>query len=136
MTIIEKAQIQRQNLIKAAQSLDDKDASVVPEFFGRLAANGALVPVGTRINWNGTLKRAAVDLWDTTENNPDNVPSLWEDIEYRDGIRIIPEVITVGKAFAKDELGWWGDTIYKSLRDANVHTPAQYPAGWEHQTIN
>jgi hypothetical protein len=136
MTIIEKAQIQRQNLIKAAQSLDDKDASVVPEFFGRLAANGALVPVGTRINWNGTLKRAAVDLWDTAENNPDNAPLLWEDIEYRDGIRIIPEVITVGKAFAKDELGWWGDIIYKSLRDANVHTPEQYPAGWEYQTIN
>ena len=131
MTITEKARIQRQNLIKAAQSLDDKDASLVPEFFEQLSGNGALISVGTRINWNGTIKRAAVDLWDRAENNPDNAPSLWEDIAYRDGIRIIPEVITVGKAFAKDELGWWGDTIYKSLRDANVYTPVQHPAGWE-----
>lgn len=131
MTITERARIQRQNLIKAAQSLDDKEASVVPEFFAQLAEDGNLITAGTRINWNGTIKRAAVDLWDRAEYNPDNAPSLWEDIEYRDGIRIIPEVITVGKAFAKDELGWWGDTIYKSLRDANVHTPEQYPAGWE-----
>ena len=93
----------------------------------------SVISVGTRINWRGTLKRASVDLWDRAEYNPDNAPSLWEDIAYRDGIRIIPEVITVGKAFAKDELGWWGDTIYKSLRDANVHTPEQYPAGWEKQ---
>lgn len=133
MTITERARIQRQNLIKASQSLDDKEASITPEFFARLNNDGALISVGTRINWNGTLKRAAVDLWDTPDNNPDNAPSLWEDIAYRDGIRIIPETITSGTAFAKDELGWWGDTIYKSLREANVHTPEQYPAGWEAQ---
>ena len=131
MTITEKARIQRQNLIKAAQSLDDKDASVVPEFFACLARDGSLITAGTRINWRGTLKRAAVDLWDRAEYNPDNAPSLWEDIAYRDGIRIIPDAITVGTMFAKDELGWWGDTLYKSLIDANVHTPEQYPMGWE-----
>lgn len=133
MTITERAKLQRQNIIKASQSLDDKEASITPELFAKLNNSGALIPVGTRINWNGTLKRAAVDLWDTTENNPDNAPSLWEDIAYRDGIRIIPDTITVGTMFAKDELGWWGGTIYKSLREANVHTPEQYPMGWEKQ---
>jgi len=133
MTITERARIQRQNLIKAAQSLDDKEASVVPEFFAQLAEDGNLITAGTRINWNGTIKRAAVDLWDRAENNPLNAPSLWEDIAYREGIRIIPEVITVGTAFTLNELGWWGDTLYKSLRDANVHTPEQYPSGWEAQ---
>ena len=133
MTITERARIQRQNLIKAAQSLDDKEASVVPEFFAQLAEDGNLITAGTRINWNGTIKIAAVDLWDRVENNPINAPSLWEDISYREGIRIIPEVITVGTAFTLNELGWWGDTIYKSLHDANVHTPEQYPSGWEAQ---
>lgn len=33
---------------------------------------------------------AAADLWDTAENNPENVPTLWEDIMYHDGYRIIP----------------------------------------------
>lgn len=130
MTITEKARRQRQNIVKAAQSLDDKEASTTPELFGQLAEDGALIPVGTRINWRGTLKRAAVDLWDRAENNPDNAPSLWEDIAYRGGVRIIPETITVGTTFKKNELGWWGDTLYESLIDANVWTPEQNPSGW------
>ena len=115
----------------AAASLDDKTASEGAMLFPRLKQNGALVPAGTRINWNGTVKKAAVDLWDTAENTPDNAPSLWEDIAYREGIRIIPDTITAATAFAKGEQGWWKDALYTSLRDANVYTPAQYPAGWE-----
>lgn len=99
--------------------------------FPRLKQNGALVAVGTRINHNGTIKRAAVDLWDTPENNPDNAPALWEDISYKDGYRIIPETITAGAAFAQDECGWWKGILYRSLIAANVYTPEQYAAGWE-----
>lgn len=131
MTIIEKAKIQRENIIKAVQSLDDIDASKTPELFGKLSANSELIPLGTRINWNGTIKKAAVDLWDTEENNPDNAPTLWEDIEYKDGYRFIPETITVTSAFALGECGWWEDKLYKSLIESNVYTPTAYPAGWE-----
>lgn len=131
MDILKKAKIQRKNIILAAASLDDKNASITPELFGKLNNNGELIKVGTRINWNGLLKRAAVDLWDTKENNPDNAPSLWEDIAYKEGYRIIPETVTAGTAFSKDELGWWKDTLYKSLIDNNVWTPEQYPSGWE-----
>ena len=116
---------------QAATSLDDKTASEGATLFPRLKQNGSLVPAGTRINWHGTIKRAAADLWDTAENTPDNAPTLWEDIAYREGYRIIPATITAGTAFAKDECGWWGDVLYKSLIDANVYTPEAYPAGWE-----
>ena len=34
-------------------------------------------------------------------------------------------------AFAKDELGYWGEEIYKSLVDNNVWTPEAYPDGWK-----
>ena len=115
----------------AAVSLDDKTASEGATLFPRLKQDGSLVRAGTRINWNGTIKRAANDLWDTEANDPDNAPTLWEDIAYREGYRIIPDTITAGTAFAKDECGWWGDVLYKSLIDANVYTPEQYPAGWE-----
>ena len=131
MGILEKARMQRQNILISSASLEDKEASKTPELFARLNENGELVKAGTRINWNGTLKRASVDLWDTEENNPNNAPSLWEDILYKDGIRIIPEVITVGTAFSKDELGYWGDVLYKSLIDNNVWTPDANPSGWE-----
>lgn len=116
---------------QAAVSLDDKTASTAATLFPRLKADGALISAGTRINWNGVIKRAAVDLWDTAENNPDNAPTLWQDIEYKDGYRIIPDTLTVTTAFSKGECGWWNGVLYRSLNDANVYTPAAYPAGWE-----
>lgn len=116
---------------QAAASLDDQTASEGAALFPRLKGDGSLVSAGTRINWNGVLKQAAVDLWDTTENNPDNAPSLWTDIAYREGIRIIPDVITASEAFALDELGWWQEHVYRSTIAANVYTPDQYAAGWE-----
>lgn len=131
MDILEKARMLRKNIVIGSANLEDKVASETPELFGRLNQNGELIKVGTRINWNGTLKRASVDLWDTLENNPDNAPTLWEDITYKKGYRIIPEIITVGTAFNKDELGWWNDVLYKSLLNNNVWTPEQHPSGWE-----
>ena len=118
-------------VVQAAASLDDQTASAGAALFPRLKQDGALVKAGTRINWNGTLKRAAVDLWDTAENNPDNAPTIWEDIAYRGGFRVIPHTITAGTAFALDECGWWGDTLYRSTISNNVWTPEQYSAGWE-----
>lgn len=116
---------------KLRSGASDAVASTAVSAYSRLKKDGALVKAGTRINWNGVLKRAAADLWDTAENNPDNAPNLWEDIEYRDGYRIIPDVITTGLAFGLDECGWWGDTLYRSKLAANVYTPEQYPTGWE-----
>lgn len=116
---------------QAATSLDDKTASTAVTLFPRLKTDGSLITAGTRINWNGTIKKAAVDLWDTAENNPDNAPALWAEIEYREGYRIIPDTLTVTTAFAKDECGWWDGVLYRSLTDSNVYTPAVYPAGWE-----
>lgn len=81
-------------------NVPDKEASEVPTLSPELTYDGALIAAGTRINWNGILKRAAVDLWNTEENNPDNAPTLWEDIAYKEGYRIIPAAITAGTAFA------------------------------------
>lgn len=112
-------------------NLDDATASTVIPLYGGMKYDGALIKAGTRINWNGTLKRAAVALWDTVDNDPEHAPNLWEDIQYRDGYRIIPDVITVGLAFKLGELGWWKDVLYQSKLEANVNTPEQYPDGWE-----
>ena len=110
--------------------LNDAEASVVTAIYPTLKQDGQLVKAGTRINWYGQLKRAAVDLWATVENNPDNAPVLWEDINYKDGYRIIPGVITAGTAFELGERGWWKDELYESRMAANVYTPDEYPSGW------
>ena len=112
-------------------SATDAQASKAVYFFPDMKYNNSLISVGTLINWNGVCKRAAVDLWDTESNNPDNAPTLWVDITYREGYRIIPEIITVTTAFKLNEIGWWNDNLYKSLIDSNVYTPDQYPSGWE-----
>ena len=131
MNHIKNARKLRPIMEQAVNSLDDKTASMAVTLFGTMQYNGALIPHGTRINWHGKLKRAAVDVWDTEANNPDNASTLWEDIDYKDGFRIIPEIITATLAFSEGECGWWGDQLYHSTINGNVYTPEQYPTGWE-----
>lgn len=117
-----------------AAALPDMEASVEPTLSRTMRYDGKLIPAGTRINWGGILKRAAVDMWDIEENNPDNALDLWENVLYRDGIRVIPDVITAGLAFSFGEIGWWGDVLKRSIRPGektNVHTPEEAPELWE-----
>ena len=126
----EEAEAIRAEAKAAPQELSDEVASHMPSLFPTLGGNGELVKAGTKINWNETIKKAAVDLWDIETNNPDNAPTLWEDLLYIAGDRVIPEVITATGAFNKGELGWWNGTRYESLIDANVWNPTQYADGW------
>ena len=85
---LERARQLRAMIEAAVGNLTDADASTAAELFPRLKQDGSLVSAGTRINWYGKVKRAAVDLWDTETNTPDAAPTLWADIAYRDGIRL------------------------------------------------
>lgn len=111
--------------------VDDKQASEGVVLYPEMQYENALIKAGTRINWNGVLKRANVDLWDTEANNPDNAPTLWTDIAYKKGYRIAPEIFTAENAAMKDECLWFGEELYKSLMDGNVYTPEQAPNSWE-----
>lgn len=116
---------------------DDATASRAVEFHPEMrqdkvqTADTPLIRAGTRIRWGDGLKKAAVDLWDTEANNPDNAPTLWADLRYKNGFRIIDEVLTVTTAFSNGEHGWWWDVLYKSKKDANVYNPTVRPEDWE-----
>ena len=127
---IERARQFRKSGVAWAKDIPDNEASTVPSLYEGMKYDGKLIKAGTRINWHDTVVKAAVDLWDTEDNNPDNAPTLWAKLPYKDGIRIIPEVISVTEAFSKGEKGWWGDEIYTSKVDNNVYTPEQYPDNW------
>ena len=122
----------RAAMVTASESLDDKTASTAPEMFGKLKQSGALVKAGTRINWNGVVKKANVDLWDTAENSPDNAPDLWSDLAFHDGYRIIPTVFTAELAFSEGETGWWEQDgcYYTANANGTVWTPSEYPSAW------
>ena len=51
---------------QAVVSIDDKLASEGACLFPTLKNNNSLISAGTRINWGGLFKKAALDLWDTT----------------------------------------------------------------------
>ena len=121
------------DIVKLRESATDAQASSAVSVYPTLKQDGSLIKSGTRINHNGTIIRAAVDLYDTETNSPENAPVLWETLNYKEGYRIIPEVITVGTAFSKGELGWWNDELYESLVDSNVYTPDQYAPNWSKQ---
>lgn len=117
---------------QATASLPDKEASEGALLFPRLKQDGSLVRAGTRINWGGTIKRAAVDLWDMKANSPDNAPSLWEDISYREGYRVLTGPITASNPVMVDEICWYHDCLYKNILGvASAYLPDEYPQGWE-----
>ena len=121
------------DIVKLREAATDAQASLAVSVYPTLKQDGSLIKSGIRINHNGMIIRAAVDLYDTETNSPENAPTLWETLNYKDGYRIIPEVITVGTAFSKGELGWWNGELYESLVNSNVYTPDQYAPNWSKQ---
>lgn len=119
---------------KAGAFLSDDQASVVVEMYPVLKGSGTIIPAGTRINWEGQLKRNNVDVWDREDQWPDAASTLWDDIEYHDGHRVIPDPITSTKAFKKDETGWWpvDGKVYRSTMAGNTYQPGSTPVPvWE-----
>lgn len=132
----DKAMKLRSLIEQAAMSLPDKEASEGAELFPCLTGDGALVKAGTRINWNGTVKKSTVDLWDTEENDPDHAPTLWVDVDYVDGVRKIPVtdsgIFDATLAFTEGEDGYSSadGMIYTSKVNGNVYTPQLVPTNW------
>lgn len=128
----EEAYKLRSLIEKASAYLPDKEASEGASLFPRLKQDGSLVKAGTRINWRGTIKRAANALWDTVENNPDNAPALWNDIAYREGLRVLTGPIPATNPVQVDEICWYKDQKWKNVSGVpSVYLPDEYPAGWE-----
>lgn len=131
MTPQEKARALRPLIEKAAASLTDADASMSAELFPTLKYDGSLIEAFTRINWKRQVMKNGAALWDREENDPDHAPTLWAELPYRQGIRVIPETIDTTTQFSAGELGWWGNVLYRSKVNGNVYTPAQYAPNWE-----
>ena len=137
---IKRAQELRKSAMFSVVNLEDKEASEVASLYSGMEYSGALIEAGTRINHGGLLFKAAVDLWDTEENNPDNAPTLWVVLDYVNGVRKIPVtdngIFAVTLAFAKNEEGYntLDDCIYVSKVNGNVYTPEIVPDNWTLKT--
>jgi hypothetical protein len=112
-------------------SCTDAEASEVPVLYPALKYDGALIPYKSRRQFGGKLYIAQYDTYDYEHYDPAHDTNGWAELMYREGHRIIPETMTTATMFAKNELGWWGDTLYRSKIDNNSWTPTAYPDGWE-----
>lgn len=121
------------NIIRAGLDMvDDKQASVGVVLYPEMQYENGLIKAGSRINWNGTLKRAAVDLWDSVENNPDNAPELWEEIAYMNGYRVLTGHISASNPVQPGEICWEDGKLYKCVYHvACTYRPSEYAAAWE-----
>ena len=97
--LIEAARKFRAVIEEMTKTADDKTVSKAPTACPRLKQDGSLVKAGTKIYWKGVVKKNGSDLWDTELNDPDHAPTLWEELEYKDGYRIIPAANTDTGAF-------------------------------------
>ena len=121
-------------------ALSDQKASQAPTLFpsfkSLLKSNKTFTQedVNNRFRFIYNNKMYVVIQPHTMQENwtPDTAISLYETIDYVDGIRIIQTYITSANPFSKDEIGIDANGIkWRSLVDFNVYTPEQYANNWE-----
>jgi hypothetical protein len=115
----------------ACEALDDDTAALnCTKIFPKMQYDGTLIHAGDRLQYNGKLYRASIDLWDREEFNPDNASTLWTEIIYTGGVREVKENMSAAEAFEENERGRWKGKVYVSLISGNVWTPEVLPTGW------
>lgn len=135
--LLAKAGVAAYQSLLSSNVITDAVASTLPELAPEMRYTGKSIPANTRIQWDygegPVVVKSKVTVWDREDNDPAHAPDLWDVLQYRDGYRIIPEVITAELAFDLGEIGYWppDGKFYLAKRAGVVHTPVAYPADWE-----
>lgn len=94
--------------------------------------DGHLIYTSTRIRWGTRLLAAMNDLWAYPENNPGNAPTLWEEIAYLDGCRVLYGPISASNPVEPGEMCWEDGKLYRCIYHvACTYRPSEYAAAWE-----
>lgn len=93
--------------------------------------SGVAYEKGALVKYDGKIFRCVSPHTSQLDWKPDVASSLWVHLNFKEGIRVIPESISATAAFNEGEKGWWGDVLYVSLVNGNVYTPEQLPTNWE-----
>ena len=131
MTYIERARALRPYIEKAAISLTDEDALQAVELFPQWVVEHAYV-VGERLQYNGVLYRVVQAHTSQTDWTPDITPALFVVVSLDEWPEFI-QPTGAHDAYNKGDKVTFNGKHYISLIDANVYSPAVYPAGWQEQ---
>ena len=131
MTYIERARALRPYIEKAAISLTDEDALQAVELFPQWVVEHAYV-VGERLQYNGVLYRVVQAHTSQADWTPDITHALFVVVSLDEWPEFV-QPTGVHDAYNKGDKVTFNSKHYISLIDANVYSPAAYPAGWQEQ---
>lgn len=123
----------RELLHKASASLTDEDALEGVELFPPWAADTAY-EAGVRVRYMGKLYRCEQTHTSQEGWEPPAVPALWTEVAKPGEIPVWRQPTGAQDAYMTGDKVWYPErdtTIYVSLIDNNVWSPADYPQGWE-----
>ena len=132
MTYTERARALRPYIEKAVISLTDEDALQAVELFPQWVVEHAYV-VGERLQSNGVLYRVVQAHTSQADWTPDITPALFVVVSLDEWPEFV-QPTGVHDAYNKGDKVTFNSKHYISLIDANVYSPAAYPAGWQEQT--
>ena len=131
MTYTERARSLRPYIEKASVSLADEDALQAVELFPQWVVGRAYV-VDERLQYKNVLYRVVQAHTSQADWTPDITPALFVVVSLDEWPEFV-QPTGAHDAYKKGDKVTFEDKHYISLIDANVYSPAAYPAGWQEQ---
>lgn len=131
MTYTERAKKMRPYIEKAATNLTDEDALQAVKLFPQWAVEHAYV-VGERLQYKNVLYRVVQAHTSQTDWTPDITPAMFVVVSLDEWPEFV-QPTGAHDAYKKGDKVTFEGKHYISLIDANVYSPAAYPAGWQEQ---
>ena len=131
MTYTERARALRPYIEKAVISLTDEDALQAVELFPQWAVDHAYV-VDERLQYKNILYRVVQAHTSQADWTPDKTPALFVVVSLDEWPEFV-QPTGAHDAYKKGDKVTFEGKHYISLIDANVYSPAAYPAGWQEQ---
>ena len=131
MTLTERARELRPYIEKAATNLTDEDALQAVELFPQWATGHAYA-VDERLQYKNVLYRVVQAHTSQADWTPDITPALFVVVSLDEWPEFV-QPTGAHDAYKKGDKVTFEGKHYISLIDANVYSPAAYPAGWKEQ---
>ena len=122
----------REMMHKAAVSLGDEDALEAVELFPAWKADTAYA-ADDRIRYGEKLYRCVQAHTSQADWTPDVTPALWTEVAKPGEIPVWKQPTGAQDAYNKGDRVWYPEkntTVFESIIDNNVWSPADYPQGW------
>lgn len=131
MTLTERARELRPYIEKAATNLPDEDALQAVELFPQWVT-GRAYAVDERLQYKNVLYRVVQAHTSQADWTPDITPALFVVVSLDEWPEFV-QPTGAHDAYKKGDKITFNGKHYISLIDANVYSPAAYPAGWKEQ---